>query len=351
MKILVSALASLLPETGVPEEIVYIPEGAHTITPLNHPNGITVNMPPEHGERVAKLLQAALDRRLAQNVQPWLDFEHTRKFPASGYPKSFRYEQGRGIIAAVEWSASGSRAIQGRDVRYFSPEFYLDDNGVPAGLPERGPLGGLVTEPAFREIPPVAASDAAEPNQTPIQPAKKMKLLLAALNISPDSADAESAAVAAVNGLKQTASRVTTLETEVSELKGKVTAAEGSLKEVRKQQGESLFQRAVAAGLAKNDDESKKAEFIQAAEADNKLAIKFLTERVVAAESSSIASPLSQPLVTASAGSNSVQGEPAFVTEARRLVTAGQAKDIDEAYGLVAASNPTAYGDYLKTLA
>ncbi len=156
---LVTSKAGLLPESA-PLEIVFIPEGSHRITPQSHPKGITVNLPPHRGQEIVARLQKSLENRLQQNVKPWFDFEHTRRFPAAGYPTAFRYEAGKGIIATVEWSASGSKAIEGRDVRYFSPEFHVDTEGFPVAIPEKGPAGGLVTEPAFREITPLAASHA-----------------------------------------------------------------------------------------------------------------------------------------------------------------------------------------------
>jgi hypothetical protein len=64
-------------------------------------------------------------------------------------------------MCSVEWSESGTRAVRGRDVNYFSPEVYLDSEGIPNGLPDKGPAGGVVCEPAFRNIPrlmPIAAS-------------------------------------------------------------------------------------------------------------------------------------------------------------------------------------------------
>ncbi len=39
-----------------------------------------------------------------------------------------------------------------------------------------------------------------------------------------------------------------------------------------------------------------------------------------------------------------------FEGKAKALVSAGHAKDIDDAYGMVAASDPAAYSEYLKTL-
>jgi hypothetical protein len=39
-----------------------------------------------------------------------------------------------------------------------------------------------------------------------------------------------------------------------------------------------------------------------------------------------------------------------FESKAKALVTAGDAKDIDEAFGMVAASDPQSYSDYLKSI-
>ena len=349
MSVLISAaFANLLPASGVPSEIVFIPEGKNKITPRSHPEGIVVNLPPERGQEVAARFQLALQNRLGDNVKPWLDFEHTRKYPASGYPTAFRYQAGMGLMASVDWSGSGKTAIENKDVRYFSPEFHLDNDGVPEGIPERGPLGGLVTEPAFREIPPVTASDAEKTNEPTIT-TTAMKLLLAALNISPDAANAESAAITAVNSLRDTAARVPVLEQEVTDLKGKVTAAEATIKDGRKAQGEALFARAVAAGLAKADDAAKKAEFVEAAETDNKLAVKFQTERIEAAEGSrEEKSHLSKPLVTASGNPADAKGDHAFIAEARKKVTAGLAKTEIDAFSLVASERPDLYEDYNK---
>lgn len=155
---MIAILARNAHAATAPAEIVFLPEGRHKLTPKSHPKGIDVNVPADRGEAIA----AAFNRDLAKrgNVRGWLDFEHSRKHPASGYPTSFRYQPGEGIMASIEWSASGRAAVEGRDVMYFSPEFYVDRDGVPTNLPDRGPIGGLVTEPAFREMRRIAASEA-----------------------------------------------------------------------------------------------------------------------------------------------------------------------------------------------
>lgn len=352
---LITAQFSLAPiPQDAPEEIVYIPVGVHKITPQSHPKGITVSVPAEKGEEIAAALQKDLEKRLSDSVRPRTAFDHSTSGPASGHPKSFRFDPERGIILAIDWSNSGRKAVEGRDYSYFSPTFLIDAKGRPAGLPSRGEIGSLVDEPAFREIGKIAASDSTE-ETNPTQPPKIMKLLLAALNISPDSADAETAGVTAVNALKETASRVPTLQAKVTELEGKVTASENALKETRKATGEALFARAVTAGLAKKEDDAVKAEYVEAAASDNKLAIKFLTEHVEAAEKDSkpaAASRLSKPLVAASRETGAVQaGEHAFVIEARKRITAGLAKTESEAFGIVASERPELYEAYNEQFA
>ena len=72
MSVLLSAaLASAFAE-GVPSEIVYIPEGEHTITPWvdGKPKTITVKVPADKGPAIAATLQAALAKREKSNVRP-----------------------------------------------------------------------------------------------------------------------------------------------------------------------------------------------------------------------------------------------------------------------------------------
>ncbi len=151
--------------TGAPPaEIVYIPEGSHRIFPTvnGKPDSITVRLHPESGPSIAAALDSQLQSLRASNVRPFLDFDHKRQ-AASGIPTSFRYEPGQGIMLSVEWTALGRAAIEGRSHSYFSPEFLIGEDGSPADLPLRGPIGGLVNNPAFREIPRLAASHSGKP--------------------------------------------------------------------------------------------------------------------------------------------------------------------------------------------
>ena len=341
---LVTAIAFNGGEDGkAPAEIVYLPEGSHKITPLSQKEGITVHIPAEKGEAIAAALNADLQKRMGDQVKPWTDFEHTRKFPASGYPTAFRYEKGKGIMAAMDWSKSGREAVEGRDVRYFSPEFYVDDNGVPSGIPMRGPLGGLVTEPAFREIGPIAASDAADQHQSTTT---MSKLIFAALAISAAAENAEQEAVQAINKLKSDHSTVTASlaekETKIRELEAKVTASEAKEKKALQERADTLVKAAVADGRILPKDEDKQNKFREKISAGDSFAEEIL------AQLPKLNGGLDKQVFTAANGKPVTAS--GFEAKAQQLVTAGSAPDLDTALGIVASEDPEAYNEYLKSL-
>lgn len=347
MSILIfAALASSLSNGSgqISNEIVYLPEGQHEITATvdGKPKTITVNVPAARGVEIAASLQKLLDERNKSNVRPWFDFEHKRGV-ASALPKGFRYEPGKGVMAAVEWTGAGKSAIEGKDFSYFSPEFYLGDDGIPDGLPKRGPLGGLVNEPAFREIPRIAASDAA---QEPNEPSAMSKLIFAALAISAAAENAETEAVKAIEKLKSdhqsVSAKATTLEEENKGLKAKVEAAEAEAKKTRKERADTLVKAALADGRIAPKDEEKATKFRDKIEAGDTFAEEIL------AQLPKLNQGLDKSIVTAAAA-NPGQAS-GFEAKASALVTAGQAKSLDEAFGIVAASDPSAYSEYLKTL-
>jgi len=356
MKHLVSAALVTAVAAGT-AEFVFLPEGKHQIRPQTQKKGITINVPVERGEAIAAALQADLDERLKQNVEPWFDFEHTRKYPKSGYPKSFRYEKGKGVMCSVEWSRSGRNALRGRDVNHFSPEFYVGDDGVPNGLPERGPLGGLVSEPAFRDLPAIAASADIDPDPNESQAMSKF-LILASIGLLTEneaaSDGAEDLARKRVTAMRTAGADLdtlrtehNTLKTEHGELKTKVTAAETAAKEAATKRAGDLVTAAITDGrIAPADEETAKG-FRERIAAGDAFAEKMLAERP------KLNGNLGQTVIKGGNGDRQVvaaAGEHAFETKARALVTAGQAADMDEALSVVAASDPALYGAYLSTL-
>lgn len=344
MRTLVSAALAAAIGDGAPDEIVFLPEGKHEITPWvdGKPKPVTVNVPPARGPEIAASLQTALESRQKSNVRPWFDFEHKRG-AASALPKSFRYQPGKGVMVAVEWTRAGREAIEGKDFSYLSPVFLLGDDGIPDGLPERGPLAGILNEPAFREIPRIAASDAANP--TTEEPPTMSKLIFAALAISAAAENAETEAVKAIDKLKLEASdakaEAERLKAENERLTKKVEASDAAAATARKERADTLVKAAVADGRIAPKDTEKQDKFRTKIEAGDTFAEEIL------AQLPKQHAGLDKPIVTASGDKG---GTSDLDEKAKALITAGQAKDLDEARGIIFASDPEAYKGYLATL-
>lgn len=281
--LITAAFSSPLPD-GIPAEIVYLPEGEHRITPFvdGKAKAITVKVPAGKGAEIAASLQSGLEKRQAGNVRAWFDFEH-KSGKASALPTSFRYEPGKGIMASIEWTGAGRKAIEGKDFSYLSPTFLIDDHGFPSGLPERGPLAALVNEPAFRDIPRIAASDGSNP---PPNTTATMSLILAHLGIDTAAEGAENAAVAKIQATEKELASVKAANAELVEASKAATKARHT----------SLVEAAVTAGkIAPKDDETK-TQALELLEANEALGTKFLSALAVTHPS------LDQPLVTATDG-------------------------------------------------
>lgn len=207
---------------GAPDNIVYMPEGDHEIhaTVNGKPKTISVSVTKE----VLAAFQAGLEERLARKgARPNLDFDHAGKGKASALPKRFRYEEGRGLILDIEWTSAGRTAIEGKDYSYFSPDFLLGADGVPTGIPMRGPIGSLVNDPAFETIERIAASNA---DGAVTQPTEDMSILNDIGLLSENEAakeDASKVAAARIKALKDEPSTVAAAA--VKELQGTITDA------------------------------------------------------------------------------------------------------------------------------
>lgn len=344
MRTLISAALAAAIGDGAPDEIVYMPEGEHEITPWvdGKPQPVTVKVPAGRGVEIAASFQKALEARQKSNVRPWFDFEHKRG-AASALPKSFRYEPGKGVMVAVDWTRAGREAIEGRDFSYLSPVFLLGDDGIPDGLPERGPLAGILNEPAFREIPRIAASDAADEPLEP--PATMSKLIFAALAISAAHPDAETLAVQAIDKLKVEATdakaEAARLKTENEALTKKVEASDQAAATARKERASTLVQAAVADGRIAPNDTDKQDKFRSKIEAGDTFAEEILGQLPKQHAG------LDKPIITASGDKSGATG---IDEKAKALITAGQAKDMDEARATIFASDAGAYSAYLASL-
>ncbi len=142
-----------------PAEIMYMPVGEHELHASRSGRPVTVRVQVD--PRAATALQESLSAHLAATAQrPYFDFDHEDK-AASAWPLGFTWREipAPGVYVRLEWSQAGAEAIRGKTYRAFSPTFF--DEGNPAqvvGAPLN--MGGLVNNPAFKEILPLWAKAA-----------------------------------------------------------------------------------------------------------------------------------------------------------------------------------------------
>lgn len=143
-------------------EIVFLPVGIHSITPVSggigKPIKVLVNSDAAYEMEAQR---EEISARTGKRV--YFDFNH-EDGPASFWPTSFHWRSGEGVVAKGEWSASGKRAVEGKDFRAFSPVFHVDDKHKnPAHVVccdgARPNMGGLVNDPAFSGLPLWAKND------------------------------------------------------------------------------------------------------------------------------------------------------------------------------------------------
>lgn len=174
-----------LPEwDGVPNAFQWMPGGVTTI--VAHYNGRPIELTVECTPDTAGIVQASLENWRSQypKIKPFGCIEH-REEEAAFWPKEFNWrdEPEPGVFCSADWTTLGERNVVGKVHRSFSPSFTTDAeyakakdmNGVmtfPKGV--RGSrtnpanitgvafsVGSLTNKPAFKNILPVKAKEAA----------------------------------------------------------------------------------------------------------------------------------------------------------------------------------------------
>ena len=274
-----SAFQSELSEAG---SIVFLPEGTHTITASvgGKPKTLTVTV----DERVLAGFAEDLAKRMESNVRPFAGFDH-KPGAASFIPQGFRYESGVGLMLDVDWTSAGRAAIEGRDYSYFSPTFLVSKDGIPTGLTGRGEIGSLVNDPAFEEIPRIAAS---HQETDPMQHLVELGLVEA--SCAPDQA--LETAKAALASLRESAAQVETVEAanmakksvedELADMRTKYDELEAANKSLKDElamkasaSADAAIEEAIKAGRIAPQDEATKA-FWRSSITSNPDAIKAL---------------------------------------------------------------------------
>src|SRR5262252_2888822 len=137
-------------------EIVFLPSGLHAITPVQGGIGKPIKVLVDANtagaiEQQRSEIEARTDKRV------YFDFNH-EDGRASFWPSSFHWRAGEGVVAKGDWSASGRKAVEGKDFRAFSPVFHVDDKRkepckVVCCESASPNMGGLVNDPAFSALP------------------------------------------------------------------------------------------------------------------------------------------------------------------------------------------------------
>lgn len=235
-----------------PSEIVFMPKGDEiTITPKvgGQPKKVQVNVNAD----VAELLQDNLAKRLSEPVRPVAGFDH-KDGPASFFPKEFRWDEERGVILEVDWTAAGKEAVEGRNYSYFSPTFYLSGKTVK-GLPGSGEIGSMTNNPAFR-VPTmkIAASAADEEIDETMANAIAEKLFELDVITAEQASEADEAfVIKAITGIHEALALAHAANAQVSrenrELQAKVA-------DIQKAEATTIVQAAVAEGKIPAKDQA-----------------------------------------------------------------------------------------------
>jgi len=175
-------LPDTFPEASAPglHEILYLPAGIQTISPVQGPTRIAVQV----DQATAVTLEAhrkAIEQTTGKRT--YFDFRHEDR-EASFWPKEFLWRSSPrpGVYARGEFSAAGRAGVQGRMWREFSPRCWLDRQSateqnparviaVPTAKPN---LGGFVNDGAFSGVSiwsqRTTLSDLPSPNPCPLTP-------------------------------------------------------------------------------------------------------------------------------------------------------------------------------------
>jgi phage I-like protein len=270
---------------AVPTEIMYMPAGKSTILPTvnGEPKQITV----EVDASTAEVLQDNLEDLLAENVRPFIDFDHglDGRTAAAAIPKQFKWIEGKGVYLELEWTRGGQQAVEGKDYSYFSPSFLVSEDGKPLGLPDTGAIGALTNNPAFREIQRIAASrssgTSAEPNddKTIVMSAKIKQALVdhGLLNAEDLDKGDDEIVPRLKKKLKSMTDESDSAKAKAAKADEEAQEAKSALAEVQKTSAETVVNAAVDEGKIAPKDEETKAFYIKSFLSDPKGTAKVIS--------------------------------------------------------------------------
>lgn len=170
--LLVCARAGVLFQEGqtIRDDIQWMPPGDHDVEPFveGEPRPVKLTVTAAMANHFNAQLQYLRSQAAAGKEDvPFLDFNHEDGEAAAEVLALYwggEDPQTGGIRAKVKWSAAGRAALEGKNFRRFSPQWFLDPETLqPIGVGIN--LGGLVNRAAFKTIARVVAKDAGAANQ------------------------------------------------------------------------------------------------------------------------------------------------------------------------------------------
>ena len=267
--------AQALPATKpgeLPTLIMWMPGGLHAIQARKGTKtvSVTVQVTPE----TALIAQAALESYLGAGKQrPFFDFDHDSK-SAAAWPLEFIWRDDQpGVWARVEWSQAGREAIVGKTYRSFSPSFFVDStDGKKPAVVTSVPftMGGLVNDPAFREMEPIWSARGESTKPSTHMPEKNTELELAAMQSRVAELETQNAELKASATANDHAEEIRAKQTEIAELQRKLDAAENLAAARAKRDAETCVKAAVSRGVIAPQDTTLQAHWTALIEKDPK---------------------------------------------------------------------------------
>jgi hypothetical protein len=246
-------------------EILFLPTGVHGITPVA--GGIGRPIKVKVGYKTAQVIEEQRAKLHAQGKRPYFDFNH-HDDRASFWPKSFIWRQGDGVVALGEWTATGRQAVEGKDYRAFSPVFHVDNKRAdPAEVvckDQADPnMGGLVNNPAFKDLPLWAKNAGASGASTTTKKENKMNDEIAALRAKHKELQQEVASTdpgdESLLNAKQAELHELDLQIEAAELRASNAAMESKLRKRAQEDAAATVRAAVKRGaILARDTKSQK---------------------------------------------------------------------------------------------
>lgn len=267
--ILARSYSAMPPDApDAPETIMMMPGGVHQISAFRQQSGggkvpvdAVVNVTPATAQALedSRRYLVSTSRQL-----PFFDFDHAQDGPASGHPQAIFWSNTPepGVYARVKWTASGARAIQGRDYRTFSASFRIDSHNPANVIGAPMQMGGLVNQAAFEKILPIWAgkSHQGEKMETSNENVAQLQEQLAAREAELIQAKA------ALDQAKNEASGIDALKATIAQL-------ETESARVRHAQAQDCVNAAVARGVIAPKDEALKTRWIQLIESNTDHAV------------------------------------------------------------------------------